>query len=57
MKRCQACEYFLAQDEAHGICRRFPPTPIATDQGVISFFPPMLNEGWCGEHNEEETEQ
>lgn len=55
MKRCQACEYFLAQDEAHGICRRFPPTPIATDQGVISFFPPMLNEGWCGEYIEKES--
>jgi len=30
---------------------------MPTEAGVISFFPTMLNEGWCGEHNEKETEQ
>lgn len=57
MQTCQSCKNFLTQNEAQGLCRRFPPAPIPTEAGVVAFFPPMLNEGWCGEHNEKETEQ
>jgi len=57
MQTCQSCKNFLTQNEAQGLCRRFPPVPMPTEAGVAAFFPPMLNEGWCGEHNEKETEQ
>lgn len=57
MENCKACKFFLAQDEAQGLCRRNPPTPIPTEQGVISFFPPMLNDGWCGEFKNKEKQQ
>ena len=49
---CQNCEYYLSQSDDQGLCRRNPPAPVLTDKGIISFFPPMMKEGWCGEHKE-----
>jgi len=46
---CKKCKFFMAESDDQGICRRNPPTPIAGMQGVIAFFPSMLNVGWCGE--------
>lgn len=57
MENCQSCKFFLPQSEAQGLCRRNPPTPIPTEQGVISFFPPMLNDGWCGEFKEKDDQK
>lgn len=57
MMNCENCKHFLAQTDAQGLCRRFPPVPIATSEGVTAFFPAMLNDGLCGEHKEKETEQ
>ena len=57
MQTCQSCKYYLAQTETQGLCRRYPPAMLPTQEGVVAFFPPMLNEGWCGEHNEKETKQ
>jgi len=57
MNSCQACKFFLANDENQGICRRFPPAAVATPEGTFAIFPPMLNEGWCGEHIEKEPLQ
>lgn len=48
---CQACTHFLKQSEGQGLCRRYPPTlSLLPDQSTVSLFPPMLNEGCCGEH-------
>lgn len=55
MANCQSCTFFLRQGADQGLCRRSPPSPIPTENGVISTFPPMLNEGWCGEHIEKES--
>jgi len=57
MENCQSCKYHLALTKTQGLCRRYPPAMLPTQEGVVAFFPPMLNEGWCGEHNEKETEQ
>lgn len=57
MNSCEACKFFLANDENQGLCRRFPPAAVATTEGTFAIFPPMLNEGWCGEHIEKEPKQ
>ena len=50
MDACQTCTFFLSSDDAQGLCRRFPPVPLIHVNGpVVSVFPPMLNEGRCGE--------
>jgi hypothetical protein len=46
---CKKCKFFLPAEPTQGYCRRYPAHPIMGAQGVISFFPQMLNEGWCGE--------
>ena len=52
---CDSCRYFLPQSDTQGLCRRFPPTVKVYDNGPItSIFPPILHEGWCGEHKERE---
>ncbi|MDP3638685.1 MAG: hypothetical protein U0989_02465 [Azonexus sp.] len=55
MNRCQSCHFFLINDDKQGLCRRFPPTAVATPEGTFAIFPPMLHEGWCGEHLEKES--
>ena len=57
MQTCHTCKHFMEQTDVQGLCRRFPPEPIATSEGVTAFFPAMLNDGLCGEHKEKETEQ
>lgn len=57
MDNCQSCKFFLASDENQGLCRRFPPVAVATPEGTFAIFPPMLNEGWCGEQIKKESEQ
>jgi hypothetical protein len=49
---CAKCRLFLPQEMGQGVCRAHPATPIATAQGVLSFFPTMLDAGWCGEFNQ-----
>lgn len=51
MPTCSTCKFFMQQTEEQGLCRRFPPVPLIHPNGpTISVFPPMLNEGYCGEH-------
>jgi len=55
METCNECKFFLAQSDSQGLCRRFPPKIHHYENGpTVSEFPPMLNEGWCGEHIEKE---
>ena len=50
---CQNCNHFLKHNDEQGLCRRYPPTILVTPEGGLnSFFPPMLNDGLCGEHQE-----
>lgn len=50
---CQTCTHFLPQSDEQGLCRRYPPTVfLRADDSTVSLFPPMLNEGVCGEHKE-----
>jgi hypothetical protein len=51
---CATCQFFLAQSEEQGLCRRYPPTVVVMqpDQSTLSMFPPMLKNGLCGEHKE-----
>lgn len=46
---CAKCKFYLPESPAQGACRRFPGSPIQTMNGIMTFFPSMLNEGWCGE--------
>ncbi len=52
---CQTCNHFFQTSDEQGLCRRFPPVPLITKSGEThSVFPPMLNEGLCGEHKEKQ---
>ena len=56
MPTCQNCKFFLATTDTDGLCRRFPPVPLVYEGNqTISVFPPMLNEGYCGEHKEKDN--
>ncbi len=46
---CKKCKFFMSESDEQGLCRRNPPLPIFTGQGIIAFFPSLLNGGWCGE--------
>lgn len=55
---CQSCIHFLKQSDEQGLCRRYPPTLfLRADDSTISIFPPMLNEGWCGEFQVKEQSE
>lgn len=52
MSQCSKCKFYLADDSmpaGEGLCRRFPPTVMAAEEGYNSVFPPMRDGGWCGE--------
>lgn len=50
---CQTCTHFLTQTDEQGLCRRNPPQVfLLPDNSTIALFPPMTNEGLCGEHKE-----
>ena len=62
--RCGTCRYWLTTG-AEAVCRRKPPQgwfiaaqTVATGQlpaQTISFFPPMSEQGWCGEYARKAT--
>lgn len=33
-----------------GQCRRFPPAPILTTEGLRAYWPVTFRDHWCGEH-------
>lgn len=48
---CATCRFFLAnQEDDAGYCRRFPPTPIADDDGIASVVAVTSATDWCGEY-------
>jgi hypothetical protein len=57
--RCELCRFFLlnkAAPAAKGICRRFPPTPVAVayaqnegDDEPADWRPHVESDDWCGE--------
>ena len=49
MEACKDCKFFLACEDAQGLCRRFPPQVAINQDGSFAVFPPMTNQGWCGE--------
>lgn len=58
MSTCQICMHFVAHDAETGICRRYPPTPLALPtknalgQQALSVQPmwsPVNVEDICGE--------
>jgi hypothetical protein len=47
----------MAQSPVQGLCRRMPPMPIhlpaipdVRAEEIVSVFPSMTADGWCGEH-------
>lgn len=59
MESCKGCKFFLPESDAHGLFRRFPATVVVAfyNGPQMAVFPPMLNEGWCGEFKAKETDQ
>lgn len=51
---CSSCKHYLPEIPEKGLCRRYPPTPIAhpTPQGVgvTPFYPQVLADNLCGEY-------
>ena len=61
--QCGNCTAWLrtGPDRQTGVCRAIPPVPIFLGMGtgllggqptpqIISYFPPMMVEGWCRMH-------
>lgn len=49
---CAKCRYGLVETSDQVVCRRYPATAAMMMGGqVVSFFPSMKNDGWCGEFN------
>lgn len=57
MTTCATCRFWMAQSPVKGLCRRMPPMPIhlpaipdVRAEEIVSVFPSMTADGWCGEH-------
>ncbi len=62
---CATCRYWASEDGKQGLCRRYPATPVMigmiqsaivadparaqAQPAIMSYFPNMLEHGWCGE--------
>lgn len=58
---CEKCDFYEVDPiSKHPVCRRYPPTafqavaqnPISGrhEQITGSMYPPIKNDGWCGEY-------
>lgn len=48
---CKSCRFF-----EHGSCLRYPPVVLARpDHNILSMWPDVDVESWCGEHVPRET--
>lgn len=52
IETCASCRFFLLEDpkDEAGICRRFPPVIISTDEGATVSQPASFPTDWCGEY-------
>lgn len=61
---CETC-LFAVTENANHVCRRHPPTAtvlvvpkqdslgrMAASTQIVSVFPPVQRQQWCGEHQE-----
>ena len=63
-QKCENCDAFLRENATQGFCRAKPPVPIMIGMGqpvismgveqqarpaIVSYFPQMMNGGWCRE--------
>lgn len=46
---CKECRFLGDCDEEDGVCRRYPPKVILTDEGEATAFPVVDLTWWCGE--------
>jgi len=54
-KKCENCVYFhLDISHEFGECRHYPPDTHVIDGEVVTVFPLVLNDEWCGEWTERE---
>ena len=47
MEKCETCEYF---EEKKKECRLFSPTVVFDGEILISVFPTVQPDTWCGAH-------
>ena len=62
--RCGNCRFYSASHERkdggewrevpHGQCYRYPPHALTTDRREFAFWPKVLSDNWCGEHEPRE---
>lgn len=61
MPTCNDCKHFFPTENQTGLCRRYPPQILLVEnegqptargggQVLVSQFPRMAKEGFCGEH-------
>jgi hypothetical protein len=51
---CKECSFYRAEEEDFvvGVCRRYPPKLVDADEdGYSSEYPPVSEDDWCGEFN------
>lgn len=62
MTSCETCKHvstFTPPGEVVSVncCRRYPPQAIPTNQGLVSYFPPVSPQMTCGEWQQKEVIQ
>lgn len=56
MKTCKTCKFFNPRRYLDaGGCQYDPPVLKITDNLVQAWFPPVMNDDWCGKHEDRST--
>jgi len=56
-KICIKCKYFEKTGEGEpGECRHYPPDTHVVDGELVTVFPQVLADEWCGEWTEQAEE-
>ena len=49
---CTLCKYYspdFTNQQGAGICRRHPPVPYLTPQGIVTVWPSVRKTDWCAD--------
>lgn len=54
---CSMCLYkgeirLASKEESIPVCRKYPPIPMSVGNGIVTIYPTISNESWCGEFYE-----
>lgn len=54
LQHCGNCMFRQRHPDDKAYCHRFPPAPLYPDPGVVTRYPQVEHDDWCGEYKREE---